>query len=145
MSAQLIIGEWLERDAREFDRCPSYYAADTETLRVKPGRYPARVEFVGGYTVPMPQWLLVAIDCERVSGALYSGYGGVNYSRRELPPGEPVSYGLQWHAYGIAQAVADGRLVLRPGFEWLASECAFKHPDAPKTWEAVAALAAAQS
>lgn len=142
----LIVGDWREPEAREITHCPSYYAADSETLRVKPGAYPARVHFAGGYTVPMPYWLLVGLDCERVAGRLYSGFGGVNHSHTELPAGEPVRHTLQMYAYSIGEAVRAGRMTLRPGFEWLADaspgRAFWQHPDAPATWERVRDLMA---
>lgn len=135
MTTVAVIGTWHEPEAREFSHCPSYYAADHEKLRVIPGDYEARLMLVGGYTFPMPQWLLVGIKTTRLSGALYSGFGGVNFASRQLPVGEAVDYTIQTHSYQIAEAVAAGRLTLKPAFQWLAN------PDhravldaAPRTW-----------
>lgn len=146
MATTIEIGTWNEPAAREFSHCPSYYAADTETLTVKPGHYPARLTFEGGYTIPMPYWLLIGIDCERVSGRLYSGFGGNNFAHTELPKGEAVRHTIQMYQYQIADCVANGRLTLHPGFEWLlgkAGDAVWNHPDAPKTWDAVRQLAGA--
>lgn len=35
MSLQITIGEWVEKESRDVTQCPSYYAADTETLRTQ--------------------------------------------------------------------------------------------------------------
>lgn len=141
MARTVVIGTWHEPEAREFSRCPSYYAADTETLRVEPGDYQARVTFEGGYNVPMPYWLLVGIECTRVSGRLYSGFGGVNFGSTELKAGELVRYCSQMYSYQIPELVKSGKLTLDPKFEWLmTSPGAWQHPDAPKTWADVAAL-----
>lgn len=121
------VGVWHERAARKIDRCPSYYAADHETLETKPGDYPVRIVFVGGYTVPMPQWMLIGIPSTRLDGRLYSGCGGVNYSSTELPKGEAVDYVSQWYAYSLKDCVARGDITLKPGFECLLAQ---------KPWEA---------
>lgn len=133
------VGVWREVE-RVIDRCPSYYAADHERLRTIAGEYDARLIFSGGYTVPMPQWLVVGIPGVRVSGALYSGCGGLNFAKRDLPAGEAVSFTVQTYPYHIPELVAAGRLVLLPGFEWLMSEHSWQHPDAPKDWNAVCAM-----
>lgn len=136
-SRTIKVGTWHERAAREVTRCPSYYAADTETLRTVPGDYPVRIAFVGGYMVPMPYWLLVGIDAERVDGRLYSGFGGVNFASTELPKGEAVRYTIQGYDYELGKMVEDGHITLEPGFEWMlggAYERSWKHPDAPKDW-----------
>lgn len=145
MSITVKIGTWHETGERQITRCPSYYAADTETLALKPGDYDARLSFEGGYTIPMPYWLLIGIDAERVEGRLYSGFGGCNFSSTDLPKGERVTYTVQKYSYQIADAVNAGRLTLAPGFEWLmggASDPVWKHQDAPKTWDEVRRLAA---
>lgn len=139
-----IVGYWREPEARTLTHCPSYYAADTETLAIPAGRYPVRLSFAGGYTVPMPQWLLVGIDCTRVSGRLFSGFGGVNFAHRDLPAGEPVRHCLQLYAYQAAELEASGRLELLPGFEWVRERKPWEHVNAPKDWQAVSALLAAE-
>lgn len=144
MTIAVIIGTWHERAPREFTRCPSYYAADTETLRVKPGEYLARITFEGGYTIPMPYWLLIGIDTERVEGRLYSGCGGLNFAVTELKAGEAVRYTIQQYRYQIREAVESGWLTLKPEFEWLncgAERACWDHSDAPKTWDDVRRLA----
>jgi hypothetical protein len=134
------IGTWHETQTREFSHCPSYYAADTETLRVKVGAYSVRLSFEGGYTIPMPYWLLIGIDTDRIDGRLYSGFGGLNFASTELPKA-PVRYTIQMYAYQLAELVKDGRITLKPGFEWMVEgECMWQHPSAPKTWDDVKAL-----
>jgi hypothetical protein len=140
VSTAIEIGTWHEREARELTRCPSYYAADHETVVTKPGDYPVRVTFEGGYLVPMPYWLVGAIPAVRKSGALYSGFGGNNFASTKLPAGEEVSWSIQSYVYEISKFVEDGRLTLKPGFEWLLEKVAFNHPNAPKSWDAVRAL-----
>lgn len=136
----IIIGKWHEPDPREFSHCPSYYAADYEVLRVRPGVYPARLKFVTGYMVPMPYWLLIGIECERIDGRLYSGFGGVNFSSTELLKGETVKHTIQSNSYLIGEYVDRGMLALAPHFAWLTHKPAFRHPSAPTSWEMVRAL-----
>jgi hypothetical protein len=134
MTMTMTIGTWNETAPREITHCPSYYAADTETLAIRPGTYPVRVTFEGGYTVPMPYWLLVGIDTTRVSGRLFSGCGGVNYGATELPAGEAVRYVVQMHQYGLRKLVDAGRVTLAPGYEWLLGDKPWEDADAPKDW-----------
>lgn len=141
----LTIGTWHEAEAREIQRCPSYYAADHETLRTTPGAYPLSVEFRYGYTVPMPDAPTAPIDTVRVSGALYSGFGGVNFARTELKPGEAVTYWERFHLFQLRELVDAGRVTLLPGFEWLLEPTPWKAPGALTTWEAVRAVRDAQA
>lgn len=146
MGKTVTIGTWLEPEARTIDRCPSYYAADTETLRIVPGKYPLRVTFETGYTVPMPYWLLATVDTVRESGRLYSGFGGVNFASTELAPGEPVRHTFQCYAYQLEELVAKGHVVVDPRFGWLVGgpgAAVWKREGAPKSWADVDALAAA--
>jgi len=141
MGRTVIVGTWHEREARDITHCPSYYAADSETLRTVPGEYPVRLTFEGGYLVPMPYWLLIGINTTRVDGRLYSGFGGLNVSSTELPKGEAVRHTIQTYAYNVANLVARGDLTLAPGFEWLLEERAqWEAAGAPKTWDDVGAL-----
>jgi len=133
------IGTWNEAEARTITRCPSYYAADWETLETRPGQYPARVEFIGGFDCPMPYWLLTSIEADRVGGALYNGICGNNFSSQSLPC-EPVAYNVQMYSYEIPALVRSGKLTLAAGFEWLTEPHAWKHPAAPKTWDDVKAM-----
>lgn len=139
MTSKVIIGTWHEV-SREITRCPSYYAADTETLLTIPGDYPVVLTFEGGYTVPMPYWVLVGIPTTRISGRLYSGFGGVNFASTPLKEGEAVTYTIQTYAYLLGKLVEEGRVTLRPGFDWLLSEVPWRHDAAPHTWDAVRAL-----
>lgn len=143
VSVTVTVGTYHEK-GRRIQRCPSYYAADYEVLDLVPGDYPLRLTFEGGYMVPMPYWILARIDALRVEGALFSGYGGVNFGRTDLPAGEAVTYGLQTYRYLVPQMVADGDVTLAPGFEWLLADMPWTHADAPKTWEAVSDLREAE-
>ena len=132
------IGTWIET-GRELTRCPSYYAADHETLRTVAGEYPARVMFVGGYNVPMPQWVLVKMAADRLNGRLYSGFGGNNFASTELPA-ERIEYSEQRGAYLIRELVASGKLRLAPAFAWMIeAEYPWQADGAPKTFAEVGA------
>jgi hypothetical protein len=133
-SRVLQIGMWVERAPRELTYCPTYYAADHETVRTEPGTYPLTLMFIGGYTVPMPQWLLATIPAVRLAGALYSGFGGVNFAETPLRPGVRLDYHVQIGAYQLAQHVQAGSVVLRPEFTWLLTEHPTRDPRAPKVW-----------
>lgn len=135
------IGTWHERESRDITYCPSYYAADTETLRTIPGDVEAFVLFSGGYTMPMPYWLVVTVPATRVCGRLYNGFGGVNYSHTELPAGEDCPYHTQMYVYGIPELVEQGKLTLDPEFAFLALKDQRAMFNAcPQTWEALAEL-----
>lgn len=120
MSKSILIG-YINETGREITRCPGYYAADWEKLQLKPGRYEIRVTVEGGYTCPMPYWLVAGIDARRVEGKTYSGFGGVNYSSRDLPV-EDVTYNFQTYAYHLQKLVDEGMVELLPGFELLAED-----------------------
>ncbi len=115
---EITIGHYVVREPKTVSRCPSYYAADWEKLELKPGRYPLRLTFEGGYLIPMPYWLLARIDAVRLDGATYSGFGGVNFAENELPKGEKVQYGVQRQRYELRDLVEAGLVELLPGFEW---------------------------
>lgn len=145
MTTSIVIGSWIVPLDYEFRRCPSYYAADWEVLRVKAGNYPARITFhsAGSYPFPMPQYLQVELPCTRVGGRLYSGFGGLNFSSTELSAGVAVPYTDQSYSYEIGRYAREGRLTLLPGFDWLigdAGTAVWEHPDAPKTWDDVRKL-----
>jgi hypothetical protein len=109
------IGFWIERESRDERRCPSYYAADWEILRTKPGRYPLILDVVGGYMCPMPYWLLVAVDADRIDGCLYSGFGGHNFASTELAK-EPKPLHVQMYDYQLTELVVSGTAEVFP--EW---------------------------
>jgi hypothetical protein len=136
----VLIGTWHEAESRDIRRCPSYYAADFETLRTQPGDFELRLTFQGGYLVPMPQWLLVSIDAERIDGALYSGFGGLNFASTPLPVGERVVYHEQMYVYQLRNLVERDRVTLRPGFEWVLCDKPWEGLGAPQTWDAVRTL-----
>src|SRR5574343_278307 len=135
------VGQWVERESRTITHCPSYYAADHETLETIPGSYPLRVNFIGGYLCPMPQFVLAAIASVRKSGALYSGCGGVNYSKMELPAGEQLDYHMQSYMYVLRDLIAAGKVELDPDLASLGIDHGFDAPSAPKTWAELQALA----
>jgi len=143
MAIHFTVGHYIVNEASEVTRCPSYYAADHETLRLKPGRYPVRVMVEGqelfkngvdGKWCPVPRWLLVGVASERVSGRLYNGFGGVNYSSTELPAGEAVEYGLQFNPYQIAGLIAAGKVEPLPGMESVCAGMADNHYDLARQW-----------
>ena len=142
MAIDVTIGEYVVREPREVTRCPSYYAADWERLRLKPGRYPVRLRFEGGYGVPMPYWLLARIDATRVAGATYSGFGGVNFASHELLAGEAVAFHLQSYDYELPTFVAQGTIELLPGCEW-ALDARARAMGESWTWDTVRAMAEA--
>lgn len=136
------VGTWHETAAREITRCPSYYAADTETLRTEPGDYPVRVTLEGGYRTPMPYWVLVGIDAERVDGRLYSGFGGVNYASTELPKGEKVQHTIQTYLFDLRRLAAEGKVTVKPEYRWILDEKPWENEAAPKTWDEARAMVA---
>jgi hypothetical protein len=144
MSTNVVIGKWIEKASREETRCPSYYAADWETLVTIPGEYPLTLTFEGGYTIPMPYWLLCGISATRKAGATYNGFGGNNFSSNALKVGESTSLNLQMYAYQIRELVESGRVELLPEFQWMLDEkYSWQSERAPKTWQDVANLKAA--
>lgn len=135
------IGTWHE-EGREITRCPGYYAADSETLKTIPGDVDAFVDYVGGYNVPMPYWLVVSIPATRLRGTLYSGFGGVNFASTELKKGEAITYGMQGYRYHIKQWVAAGRLTLDERFSFLMDEKPWDR--GLQTWDELKALVEAR-
>lgn len=142
------IGTWVEKTPRKETYCPSYYAADTKTHVTKPGRYPLYVEFVGGYNIPMPYWLLALIRVQVTGGAYYSGFCGNNFAKDDIKPVEDEGYTIQMHAYTLKDLVIDGRAEVLPEFDWLLKEqaelyayMAEKHID----WSTLEALEAAKT
>jgi len=136
----VIIGSYLVAPGVEVSHCPSYYAADHERLALTPGRYALRLSFEGGYVHPMPYWLLCKIDAVRIDGALYSGFGGVNFAKRALPSGEAVPYYIQCYRYQL-QDMVDAKLVeLMPGYEWALESLEWAR-STNLTWEQVRELA----
>lgn len=136
------IGTWVEKETRKIERCPSYYAADHETLETIPGEYPLYVTFKGGYLVPMPDGVTCGIETVRVDGALYSGFGGVNFASTPLEKGVKVTYCVRLCPYTAKNMVKKGVITIDEGFEWLLTDKPWEHPSAPKNWEEVNALKA---
>lgn len=136
----ITIGHLVEAEARDVRRCPGYYAADYEVHRTKPGKYPLRLSFSRGYTAPMPYWLLGAIDSEVVDGKTYSGFGGVNYSARDVPRG-PSHLPVQTGFCLLKDMIRDGSVELLPGMEWLLNDEAAR----ARTWDEIRTMAAVGS
>lgn len=130
------IGVFIENESRELQTCPSYYAADYEVIKTKAGEYPLYLTFECGYTVPMPYWLTVGIDGDRIDGALFSGFCGVNYHKTALE-NEPTKYRMQTYAYNLPEMVKSGRVRINPKYNYLLEDVPWRHKDAPKTWEDV--------
>ena len=117
-----IIGEWLEAESRDVNHSPSYYAADYEILRTKPGRYPVKLESIDAKPWGRPYYVAIRIDADRIDGRLYSGFGGLNFASRELPQ-EPKPLSFRRYAYELQELVAQGVVVLNAaGLEYLAYE-----------------------
>ena len=135
----VTVGMWHEKQVREIDHCPSYYAADFEVLQSIPGDYPLTVSFIGGYTVPMPNRASAPVATTRLRGALYSGMGGHNFASTALEVGEKKIYWEGMYVYNLARLVEAGLVTLKPEFQWLAHVNAWQHPDAFKTWAEVSA------
>lgn len=134
----IAIGFWHEREPRERTECPSYYAADYETLRTFPGDFEVHLTFAHGYTVPMPRLQPIRIDAERIAGRVYSGFCGVNFASEPLPLGERVVYLQGIDTVDLPVLITRGIVTLQPQFEWLvASPTPWNQPSAPQTWEAV--------
>jgi hypothetical protein len=149
MAVSVQIGWWVVRDGETVQRCPSYYAADYEVLRLKPGRYPLRLVFETGYLHPMPYWLTAGVDAERVEGALFNGCGGNNFGCVKLQSGESVRYGVQVYAYSVETGGLEesGRVEFLPErAEW--ARALTRHVTRPGwldglTWDELRAMAAA--
>ena len=133
----LVIGSFTEKVERVLTRCPGYYAADHETHRTTPGSYPLRLVFVGGYIHPMPYWLLISIDSNIIDGKTYSGFGGVNYSSRDIPSG-PSRWPVQTYFFGLQDLIREGTVKLLPEFEWVLDDAAVR----AMTWDGLRALKA---
>ena len=130
--SHLKVGKWIEKESRRITRCPTYYAADYEVLETVQGEYELRVLFEGA--VPFPAWVVCDINANRIDGATFSGFGGCNFSSRDLPL-EPVVYNLHDYGYRIRNYVADGQAVLDEDFAWLLSDNVRAHPGRIKNWE----------
>lgn len=116
-----LIGKWHE-DSREFTYGHTYYAADWIKIRTTPGEYDAYLLWdLRGYTIPMPQYLHVAVSAEVRDGRLHSGIGGVNYVSTPIEPG-PYIYGVQPYSYHIPKLVEEGKLTLSEEWTWLSAE-----------------------
>lgn len=139
------IGWWVEREPRKVtDR--TGYAADHIEKLTKPGSYPLKLSFEGGYTIPMPYWLLASIDAETVGGGYYSGCGGVNYGFTPAEKG-PSQTHIQAYTFQLLEMVENGTVELFPEFADAAVELKKNHVKWAEqrgfTWESLAAMAAA--
>lgn len=88
----------------------------------------------------MPHWLLANIDADRVEGALYSGFGGLNFASTPLRVCERVVYHVQKYVHQLHELIENGRVTLRPDFEWLLCDKPWEGPGAPQTWDAIRRL-----
>jgi hypothetical protein len=150
MSRAIQIGWWVVKPGEEpISHCPSYYAADHETLQPLPGLYPARLVFKPGYTHPFVDRMVAGVDCVRVSGELYSGFGGVNFAHTPLKAGEAKQYVHQPYTYQIPGLVKVGKLVLATQYAWMAksdepgNSIIEVYSRQPFTWEQLERLEAA--
>lgn len=110
-----IICGYITEVSRDLRRCPSYYAADYEVIRTKSGKYPVYLSLnldPNVWVIPMPE-LSTGVECERIEGQTFNGFGGVNFSSQELPKG-PVSKHCWQPRLGT-----DHGIEFLPGFEWL--------------------------
>jgi hypothetical protein len=143
---KLKVGTYHEREHREITRCPSYYAADWEKLETIPGEYWVTLSVEGGFTIPMPKWVLIRIDTTRLAGRLYSGFCGNNFAHTDLEPGQNVGYCIQTYPYMLPKMIADGLVTLDPEFAWLnlkSPRTRFTDiPEFPSTWDEWRALLA---
>jgi hypothetical protein len=134
---RICIGTWIEKESRTDTRCPGYYAADYEKYTTEPGEYPAYLDFSAGYTIPMPQWLIVGVPCRVTEGRTYNGFGGLNFSSQAIEPYDS-KYIVQAYAYQIGHLVSTGKIRLDPCWEWLNqdSSLVFAHiRESGLTWE----------
>lgn len=109
-----VIGEYIEVESRDVRRCPSYYAADWEVLRTKPGRYPLIATFDN--LCADPYYVGAKVDADRIEGKLYSGFGGLNFASTDLPPREQPLH-VQVYGYELSRMVESGRAVVSPEFQ----------------------------
>lgn len=95
-------------------RCPTSYAADTETLELEPGEYPLFATTVDGRTATWdkPYYINATVPAKRIDGRTYSGIAGNNFASRELPL-EPVSYHWSTYAYYLGHLIESGKIRVR--------------------------------
>lgn len=117
MSSKALIGYWIEKAPRELEAHTSF-AADWITHRTRPGRYPVYMTFEGGYTVPMPYWVLCGIDSDVTAGKTYSALGGNIFASRDVKR-EPSKYHVQTYTGALAEMIDNGTLEVLPGLEWV--------------------------
>lgn len=142
MSLRVKIGTYHQKEAEQETEHTSYAADHIEHV-LQTGEYDANLIFVGGYIMPMPQWLIVRIDSKVVGGGYYNGFGGVNYGFTPARLGSDT-YSHQFSASQIADLVSDGKLTLLPEYDWLAEPDYGKMLNLAKekiTWEKIAAVA----
>lgn len=106
---------WVEAEARDVTRCPSYYAADWETLRTRPGTYPMRLTTIDGRDCPAgdqwPYYLTTEIPADRIAGKLYSGFAGNNFASTDLPL-EPTTLRPRIYAYHLGELLERGQVIV---------------------------------
>lgn len=114
---QIKIGVWHENKPQEITQHTSY-AADYINHQTRIGDYDVMLDFIGGYLIPMPYWLLVTLDTDIIGGELFSGFGGVNFASTKVKL-EKSKYTLQMYDYYIPELVKEGKLTLSTKWEWL--------------------------
>jgi hypothetical protein len=140
---RIKIGTWQEKESRKLTEHTSY-AADHIEVETVPGVYDLFVDFVGGYLIPMPYWLLTSIPANVVGGGYYSGFGGVNFAFTPAKTG-PTHHGVQLYAYQLKGAVEAGYAIVDPEWQWLVVETPSKAAhERGITWESLKASALAQ-
>ena len=120
MALRVQVGWWIEESQQR--TAHTGYAADHIEHRTVSGRYPLMLEFVTGYSVPMPYWLIVKIDTNVVDGGYYSGFAGNNFA---FTPAErkASTYHIQAYWYQLPELVACGQVEMIPGREWTIYAC----------------------
>lgn len=96
------VGFLTVTDPQEITHNHTYYAADHRTIRLTPGRYVVSMICEGGYTIPMPYWLVYGIDCEELENCCYSSFAGNNFAVDRRVNTGPSVYTVQQYAYQIA-------------------------------------------
>lgn len=122
MGVILKVGTLIVHQSYIIDHCPSYYAADYESLEVQPGDYDLYLEFVAGYNFPMPYYFSARLKTVRISGTLYSGFGGVNFAKTDLESGVEVEYVKRWYNWQINDNVNESVKFLSEFQDFIDSE-----------------------
>lgn len=129
-----IIGHYtVYGPSRLMHRCPSYYAADSETYFRVPGTYPIYLSFkFVGWEIPMPK-IVVHCDCYSVEKKYYSGFCGVNFGCTTDGPG-PTRQEV-WSPYSLDTMVEQGTVTLLPDFEFFGEDYGSILDHCARLWE----------